>query len=61
IHLKATESALDDVLVGLDSGITGDFLAQDIRLALHELGQITGTITTQDLLINIFGKFCIGK
>jgi tRNA modification GTPase len=60
-HLTKTYTALDDVLTGLESGVTGDFLAQDIRLALFELGQITGTIATEDLLKNIFGKFCIGK
>jgi len=38
-----------------------DFLAMDIRHALHHLGEITGTITTDDLLGNIFSKFCIGK
>lgn len=60
-HLTKAYSALDDVLTGLHSGITGDFLAQDIRLALHHLGEITGAISTDDLLKNIFGKFCIGK
>ncbi|WP_247236422.1 tRNA uridine-5-carboxymethylaminomethyl(34) synthesis GTPase MnmE [Telluribacter sp. SYSU D00476] len=60
-HLLKTQAALDDVLNGLDMGITGDFLAQDIRLALHHLGEITGTIVNDDLLANIFSKFCIGK
>jgi tRNA modification GTPase len=60
-HLTKANEALDEVLSGLGSGITGDFLAQDIRLSLHHLGEITGTITTDDLLANIFGKFCIGK
>ncbi len=60
-HLTKANEALDEVLNGLGIGITGDFLAQDIRLALHHLGEITGTITTDDLLANIFGKFCIGK
>lgn len=59
--LLKTHQALDEVLDGLDANITGDFLAQDIRLALHYLGEITGTITTDDLLDNIFSKFCIGK
>ncbi len=59
--LLQTRKALDDVLQGVDNGITGDFLAQDIRLALHHLGEITGEITTDDLLGNIFSKFCIGK
>lgn len=60
-HLLKTKEALQDVLDGLSSGVTGDFLAQDIRLSLHHLGEITGTIVTDDLLDNIFSKFCIGK
>ena len=59
--LLQTHKALEDVLQGIETGITGDFLAQDIRLALHHLGEITGEITTDDLLGNIFSKFCIGK
>ncbi len=59
--LYHTEKALEDVLKGIDSGVTGDFLALDIRQALHYLGEITGEITTEDLLGNIFSKFCIGK
>ncbi len=57
---KAYES-LDRVLTGLASGITGDFIAMDIRQALHHLGEITGEIHTDDLLESIFGRFCIGK
>lgn len=57
---KASES-LDDVLHAMDSGITSDFVAMDIRRALAYLGEITGEISTDDLLGNIFGKFCIGK
>lgn len=60
-HLLKTSDSLTDVLNGLSLGVTGDFLAQDIRLALHHLGEITGTIVTDDLLENIFRKFCIGK
>lgn len=60
-HLKQTNESLENVLEGLSQSISGDFLAQDIRFALHHLGEITGTITTDDLLKNIFGKFCIGK
>lgn len=59
--LLNTKEALDAALKGLDDKITGDFLAQDIRRALHYLGEITGEITTDDLLGNIFSKFCIGK
>jgi tRNA modification GTPase len=60
-NLTLTHEALQRVLLGLDQGITGDFLAMDIRQALHYLGEITGTITTEDLLENIFSRFCIGK
>ncbi|MCF0062574.1 tRNA uridine-5-carboxymethylaminomethyl(34) synthesis GTPase MnmE [Dyadobacter chenwenxiniae] len=60
-HLVKTHDALSDVLNGLETGVTGDFLAQDIRLSLFHLGEITGTIVTDDLLDNIFSKFCIGK
>lgn len=59
--LLKTHQTLEEVLTGLDNNITGDFLAQDIRLALFYLGEITGTISTEDLLDNIFSKFCIGK
>lgn len=59
--LSDTRDALDRVLKGLDTRVTGDFLAMDVRNALHHLGLITGQITTEDLLGNIFSKFCIGK
>ncbi len=54
-------NSLAEVRAGLDNNITGDFLAIDIRKALHHLGEITGEISTDDLLGNIFSKFCIGK
>jgi tRNA modification GTPase len=63
-HYEALTQAnefLTKVLEGLDINITGDFLAMDIRQSLHYLGLITGDITTDDLLDNIFSKFCIGK
>ncbi len=59
--LVETNQSLQRVTTGLDSGVTGDFLAMDIRQSLHHLGEITGQITTDDLLENIFSKFCIGK
>ena len=59
--LKKTEEALTRVLAGIDNPITSDFLALDIKQALHYLGEITGAVTTEDLLDNIFSKFCIGK
>ena len=60
-QLVQTKEALDRVLAGIGNGTTGDFLAMDIRQALHFLGEISGQITSDDLLANIFGKFCIGK
>lgn len=59
--LRHTNVSLMKVLDGLNNNITGDFLAMDIRQALHYLGTITGDISTDDLLGNIFSKFCIGK
>lgn len=60
-ELILTKESLQAVLKAIDSGISNDFVAQDIRHALHHLGLITGQITTDDLLENIFSKFCIGK
>lgn len=59
--LQKTQQALEKVLYGLDNPVTSDFLAMDIRQALHHLGEITGQVSTDDLLENIFSKFCIGK
>jgi len=60
--LQKANKSLDEVLKGMSMGITGDFLAQDIRHALIYLGEITGEIDVdRDILGNIFGKFCIGK
>ncbi|MFY9307859.1 MAG: tRNA uridine-5-carboxymethylaminomethyl(34) synthesis GTPase MnmE [Bacteroidia bacterium] len=59
--LRHTNSALIRVLEGLNNNVSGDFLAMDIRQALHHLGVITGEISSDDLLANIFSKFCIGK
>ena len=63
-HLEAlqkTQEALSRLLIGIDTQVTSDFLAMDIKQALHYLGEITGAVTTDDLLDNIFSKFCIGK
>jgi len=59
--LSKAEKALTDVQKGIESGITSDFIAIDIRQCLHYLGEITGEISTDDLLDNIFSNFCIGK
>ena len=60
-HLTSTDDALARAITGLDSGVTPDWLAMDLRAALRHLGELTGEITTDDLLESIFSKFCIGK
>ncbi len=63
-HLEAltkTREALSHAYEGLQTKRTTDFISSDIKYALHHLGEITGEITTDDLLENIFSKFCIGK
>ena len=57
---KAFE-ALNEVQKGMDENISSDLMAIDIRQALYHLGEITGEITNDDLLGNIFANFCIGK
>ena len=59
--LQNAHSCIGRVIDGLDSGISGDFLSQDIRECMHFLGEITGQISNDEILGNIFGKFCIGK
>ena len=59
--LKQCAEALTEVIMGLELGIPGDLIAIDIRRGIAEIGSITGEITTDDLLGNIFSKFCIGK
>jgi tRNA modification GTPase len=59
--LKNAQAAIHRVIDGLNSGITGDFLSQDIRECMFYLGEITGQITTDEILGSIFSKFCIGK
>ena len=63
-HYQALTLASDSIaraIDGLSMGLSGDFIAQDIRETLHHLGEITGTITSQDILTTIFSRFCIGK
>ena len=59
--LQKTRAALDSIAYGLANPVTSEFLSVDIKQALHYLGEITGQVTTDDLLENIFSKFCIGK
>lgn len=57
---KAHESIIR-VINGLEMNISGDFLSQDIRECMHYLGEITGEISNDEILGNIFSRFCIGK
>ncbi len=58
--IKALEE-IEKVQYGLDTGISGDLMAIDIREALYHFGEITGQVTNDELLGNIFANFCIGK
>ena len=59
--LRAGAEALRRAREGMESGLSADFIAQDIREALHHLGTVTGAVTTDTLLHQIFVRFCIGK
>jgi tRNA modification GTPase len=59
--LRRTAESLEKARFNLENNITADFVAMDIRQAMYDLGTITGDISTDDLLGNIFSKFCIGK
>nr|NQU92532.1 tRNA uridine-5-carboxymethylaminomethyl(34) synthesis GTPase MnmE [Bacteroidota bacterium] len=63
-HYEALSNALysiEEIEEGFSKNIPSDLIAIDIRKALHHLGEITGEVTTDEILGNIFGKFCIGK
>jgi len=63
-HYDALLKALEEITrvqEGIDAGLSGDLMAIDIRQALYYFGEITGEITNDDLLGNIFANFCIGK
>ena len=59
--LKQAKISLTNALVSLNKSLSGEFIAQDIRVAILSLGEIIGEVTSDDLLNNIFSKFCIGK
>jgi tRNA modification GTPase len=59
--LEKTNAALDAVLLGLATGAGTELVAADLRQALAALGEITGEISSDDLLTSIFTQFCIGK
>ena len=63
-HYEALSRGLDAirrVKRGLAEGVSGEFLSMDLEECLEALGEVTGKITSQEVLNNIFSKFCIGK
>lgn len=63
-HLQALQEALkavETIEEGFILHLSSDLIAVDIRMALHHLGTITGKVTTDEILKNIFAKFCVGK
>ena len=59
--LTQAGEALDASLSALRNGLPSDLLSEDIRQVLYHLGTITGEISSEDILQNIFSQFCIGK
>ena len=59
--LKDAESSLIEIEKGIQNGVTGDLLSIDLRKAIESIGDITGQITNDEMLGNIFSNFCIGK
>jgi tRNA modification GTPase len=59
--LQRARSNLELALTSLRHGLTSEFIALDLRAAMDCLGEIIGEVTTEDILSNIFSKFCIGK
>ena len=59
--LVRAHEAILRVMQGLSSGISGEFLSMDLQDCLYALGEITGQISNDEVLGNIFSKFCIGK
>jgi len=59
--LNKTEASLQSAKDGLEADVSSDFVAMDIRQAMYQLGSITGDISSDEILGNIFSKFCIGK
>jgi len=59
--LQKLKQDIQDIRTGLQQNLSSDLLANDIRKCLHDLGEITGEVTTEDMLDYIFSHFCIGK
>ena len=63
-HLNALKNALSSLInveIGIDNNLSTDLLSIDIRKCIDSIGEITGEVTNDDILGNIFANFCIGK
>jgi tRNA modification GTPase len=60
-HLRQIETHLQAICSGMEQGLTSDLLAPDIKLCLQHIGELTGTVTNENVLDYVFSKFCIGK
>lgn len=61
ICLENTVASLKNVIKSIDENMSGEFISIDLRMALDHLGEITGSVTNDDILHYVFSKFCIGK
>jgi tRNA modification GTPase len=61
VAIERAKKSLAAFLKAMERGESPEFLAVDLRSALDFLGEITGEVTTEDILGRIFSKFCIGK
>jgi len=59
--LVKTSQSVENIKTGFGQKIPSDLIAIDVRQAIYHLGEITGEITSNEILENIFSKFCIGK
>jgi tRNA modification GTPase len=60
-HLVALQGAREHLAAAAEASQAFELMAEDLRLALNSLGQITGTVSADDLLGAIFSRFCVGK
>ena len=59
--LRRASASLDQALESVQGGMAGEFISIDVRAAADALGEITGAITTDEILGRIFSEFCVGK
>ena len=60
-HLQKIAEHIAAIKLGMEQNLTTDLIAPDIKLCLHQIGELTGTITNENVLDYVFSKFCIGK